>query len=112
MTAQCVTCRGPWDKKGAFEIPILCDAQPWFRIFNPVTQSERFDAHGKFIRRYLPQLAALPDKLIHAPWLARPIDLAAANVELTKDYALPVVQHDEARERTLKRYALVKNAAY
>ena len=61
---------------------------------------------------YLPQLAALPDKLIHAPWLARPIDLAAANVELTKDYALPVVQHDEARERTLKRYALVKNAAY
>ena len=58
-----------------------CDAQPWFRIFNPVTQSEKFDAGGKFIRRYLPQLAALPDKLIHAPWMARPIDLAAAKVE-------------------------------
>jgi deoxyribodipyrimidine photo-lyase len=85
-----------------------CDAQPWFRIFNPVTQSEKFDAQGKFIRRYLPQLAALPDKLIHAPWLARPIDLAAANVELRRDYALPVVQHDEARERTLKRYAVVR----
>ena len=55
-----------------------CDAQPYFRIFNPVSQSEKFDAAGKFIRRYLPQLAALPDKLIHAPWLARPIDLAAA----------------------------------
>ncbi len=48
-----------------------CDAQPYFRIFNPVTQSEKFDAEGKFIRRYLPQLAMLPDKLIHAPWLAQ-----------------------------------------
>ena len=52
-----------------------CDAQPYFRIFNPVSQSEKFDAAGKFIRRYLPQLAALPDKLIHAPWEARPLEL-------------------------------------
>jgi deoxyribodipyrimidine photo-lyase len=87
-----------------------CDAQPYFRIFNPVSQSERFDAAGKFIRRYLPQLAALPDKLIHAPWLARPVDLAAANVELGKDYPAPVVMHDAARERTLQRYAAVKTA--
>jgi deoxyribodipyrimidine photo-lyase len=85
-----------------------CDAQPYFRIFNPVSQSEKFDAAGKFIRRYLPQLAALPDKLIHAPWLARPVDLAAANVELAKDYPAPVVMHDAARERTLQRYAIVK----
>ncbi|MGL6108925.1 MAG: cryptochrome/photolyase family protein [Rubrivivax sp.] len=85
-----------------------CDAQPWFRIFNPVNQSEKFDAGGKFIRRYLPQLAALPDKLIHAPWLARPIDLAAAKVEIGKDYPAPVVMHDAARERTLQRYAVVK----
>ncbi len=85
-----------------------CDAQPWFRIFNPVGQSEKFDAAGKFIRRYLPQLAALPDKLIHAPWLAPPIDLAAAKVELGKDYPLPVVDHAAARERTLQRYAVVK----
>jgi deoxyribodipyrimidine photo-lyase len=85
-----------------------CDAQPYFRIFNPVSQSEKFDAAGKFIRRYLPQLAALPDKLIHAPWLARPVDLAAANVELGKDYPAPVVMHDAARERTLQRYAVVK----
>jgi deoxyribodipyrimidine photo-lyase len=85
-----------------------CDAQPWFRIFNPINQSEKFDAEGKFIRRYLPQLAALPDKLIHAPWLARPVDLAAAGVELGKNYPLPVVMHDEARAKTLSRYAVVK----
>ena len=85
-----------------------CDAQPWFRIFNPVTQSEKFDAAGKFIRRYLPQLAGLPDKLIHAPWLARPVDLLAANLVLGRDYPLPVVQHDEARERTLARFGILK----
>lgn len=85
-----------------------CDAQPWFRIFNPVTQSEKFDAAGKFIRRYVPELAALPDKLIHAPWLARPVDLAAAKVELGADYPKPIVMHDEARARTLQRYEVVK----
>ena len=85
-----------------------CDAQPYFRIFNPVAQSERFDAAGKFIRRYLPQLARLPDKLIHAPWLARPIDLAAAGIELGSDYPAPVVAHDLARQRTLERFAVVK----
>ncbi len=85
-----------------------CDAQPYFRIFNPVAQSERFDAEGKFIRRYLPQLGRLPDKLIHAPWLARPIDLAAAGIELGRDYPAPVVAHDLARQRTLERFAVVK----
>ena len=87
-----------------------CDAQPYFRIFNPVNQSEKFDPQGKFIRRYLPQLAALPDKLIHAPWLARPLDLASAGIELGRDYPLPVVAHDEARLRTLERYSVVKKA--
>jgi deoxyribodipyrimidine photo-lyase len=85
-----------------------CDAQPYFRIFNPVNQSEKFDAQGKFIRRYLPQLAKLPDKLIHAPWLARPVDLAAAGVELGRNYPVPVVDHAVAREKTLQRYAVVK----
>ena len=45
-----------------------CDAQPWFRIFNPVTQSEKFDAEGRFIRRYLPELSKVPGDCIHAPW--------------------------------------------
>lgn len=88
-----------------------CDAQPYFRIFNPVSQSEKFDPQGKFIRRYLPALAKLPDKLIHAPWLARPVDLAEAGVELGRDYPLPVVDHAVAREKTLQRYAVVKRAA-
>ncbi|MDO9290447.1 MAG: FAD-binding domain-containing protein, partial [Hydrogenophaga sp.] len=85
-----------------------CDAQPYFRIFNPVTQSERFDPQGKFIRRYLPQLASLPDACIHAPWQAHELELAAAGVELGKTYPRPVVDHAEARERTLLRYAVVK----
>ncbi len=85
-----------------------CDAQPYFRIFNPVSQSERFDPQGRFIRRYLPQLAALPDAAIHAPWTARPVDLAAAKVELGRDYPMPVVAHDEARAHTLERFAVVK----
>ncbi len=87
-----------------------CDAQPYFRIFNPVTQSEKFDAQGKFIRRYLPALARLPDALIHAPWLARPIDLEAAGLELGRDYPAPIVEHEQARAKTLARYAVVKGS--
>jgi len=86
-----------------------CDAQPYFRIFNPVNQSEKFDPDGRFIRRYLPQLAALPDKLIHAPWLACPLDLLSAGIELGRDYPRPVVDHAAAREATLRRYAVVKS---
>jgi deoxyribodipyrimidine photo-lyase len=85
-----------------------CDAQPWFRIFNPITQSTKFDARGSFIRRYLPQLAGLSDKVIHAPWLASPVELAAAGITLGKDYPYPIVDHASARERTLARYAVVK----
>ena len=87
-----------------------CDAQPYFRIFNPVTQSAKFDPGGKFIRRYLPELATLPDAFIHAPWLAREVDLAAASMELGRDYPLPVVDHGVARERTLARFAAAKGS--
>ncbi len=88
-----------------------CDAQPYFRIFNPITQSEKFDPAGKFIRRYLTQLAALPDKLIHAPWLAKPADLLAAGITLGRDYPPPIVDHDAARKLTLERFAVVKAQA-
>lgn len=85
-----------------------CDAQPYFRIFNPTSQSKKFDADGKFIRKYLPQLAGLTGADLHSPWLARPVALAAAGVRLGENYPLPVVQHDEARAQTLQRYAPVK----
>ena len=88
-----------------------CDAQPYFRIFNPVSQSRKFDPQGKFIRRYLPHLAALSDEALHAPWTASPVELAAAGVELDKTYPRPVVDHDAARAKTLARYAVVKKAA-
>jgi deoxyribodipyrimidine photo-lyase len=87
-----------------------CDAQPYFRIFNPVSQSEKFDPEGKFIRRYLPQLAALPNAALHAPWAAKPMELVAAGFESGRDYPRPIVMHDEAREKTLARYAVVKKA--
>jgi deoxyribodipyrimidine photo-lyase len=86
-----------------------CDAQPYFRIFNPVTQSERFDPEGKFIRRYLPQLAKLSNTHIHAPWTAKPLELVAAGLTLGETYPRPVVDHAEARERTLQRYGVVRS---
>jgi len=85
-----------------------CDAQPYFRIFNPVTQSEKFDPEGQFIKRYLPQLATLDRKHIHAPWLAPEMTLSMAGIVLGKDYPRPLVAHDEARKKTLARYAVVK----
>ena len=85
-----------------------CDAQPYFRIFNPISQSLKFDAEGRFIRRYVPALAALPAPAVHSPWLAQPLELAAAGVVLGQNYPLPIVQHDEARALTLQRYAVVK----
>ena len=87
-----------------------CDAQPYFRIFNPLSQSLKFDPQGRFIRRYLPQLAALPAPLIHQPWTASPQALKSASIELGRDYPHPLVQHDVARTQTLARYAIVKKA--
>ena len=88
-----------------------CDAQPYFRIFNPVTQSEKFDPEGSFIRRYLPQLARLGNRQIHAPWLLSKLELTRAGVDLGQNYPTPIVQHDVARKRTLARYAVVKKDA-
>jgi deoxyribodipyrimidine photo-lyase len=85
-----------------------CDAQPWFRIFNPVTQSRRFDADGSFIRQYLPQLAGLEGVAVHAPWLARPGVLEKAKVVLGRDYPLPLVDHEQARAKTLARFRVLK----
>ncbi|HEY8119052.1 MAG TPA: deoxyribodipyrimidine photo-lyase [Methylophilaceae bacterium] len=81
-----------------------CDAQPWFRIFNPITQSEKFDAQGKFIRKYVPELAACDDKEIHAPWLIPQLRQEALNLRIGRDYPLPVVDHVSQRELALALY--------
>ncbi len=88
-----------------------CDAQPYFRIFNPVSQSRKFDPEGKFILRYLPELAGLSAEALHAPWTANPLELAVAGVELGKDYPLPIVDHDAARAATLLRYGAVRKGS-
>jgi len=81
-----------------------CDAQPWFRIFNPVTQSEKFDPEGKFIRKYVPELQPCDDKEIHAPWLIPPLRQQALGLVIGKDYPAPVVDHAMRREQVLSLY--------
>ncbi|MDX1689418.1 MAG: deoxyribodipyrimidine photo-lyase [Acidimicrobiia bacterium] len=80
------------------------DAAPYFRVFNPVTQSKRFDPDGHYIRRWVPELRGLDGAAIHEPWTAGPLELAAAGITLGEDYPEPLVDHAEARERTLEAY--------
>ncbi|MCF8482614.1 MAG: DNA photolyase family protein [Rhodospirillum sp.] len=77
------------------------DAAPFFRIFNPVTQSQKFDPKGLYLRRWLPELAALPDAALHAPWTAAPLELASAKVRLGETYPHPIIDHGQARKRAL-----------
>ena len=77
---------------------------PYFRIFNPVTQSEKFDASGAFIRNYLPALKELPDALIHQPWKMTELEESLYGVTLGKDYPHPIVVHKTARLKTLSAY--------
>jgi len=88
-----------------------CDGQPWFRIFNPVTQSEKFDPDGKFIRRYVPELSALHGAEIHAPWKVPPMRLAEAGITLGKTYPAPIVDHAVMREKTLALYKSASSSA-
>ena len=84
------------------------DAAPYFRIFNPVLQGEKFDPSGVYIRRWIPELKDLPNRFIHKPWQA-PIDtLQKANVSLGEIYPLPLVDHQEARNRALLAYDMIK----
>ena len=85
------------------------DAAPFFRIFNPITQSEKFDKQGDYIRRFVPELANMPAKYIHAPWLAPAEILAAAGVEIGVDYPAPIVDIKESRERALAAFKFTKN---
>ena len=85
-----------------------CDAQPWFRIFNPVTQSRRFDPDGRYIRRWVPELARVLDRYLHAPWEMPHRVQADAGCRIGRDYPRPLVRHDQARKRTLARYAAAR----
>jgi len=90
-----------------------CDAQPYFRIFNPITQSQNFDEKGAFIRKYVPEVAKLSDKDLHAPWLTTPIEQQVRGFTPGVDYPLPIVDHAEARMATLTEFkrALPKRVA-
>jgi deoxyribodipyrimidine photo-lyase len=85
------------------------DAAPYFRIFNPVLQGEKFDPDGAYVRRWVPELARLPDKFIHKPWLAPPLALAGAGVTLGQNYPHPIVDHDLARKRALAAFHTITN---
>lgn len=85
------------------------DAAPYFRIFNPTLQGEKFDSQGLYVRRWLPEIAALPDKYIHQPWLAPEKVMAAAGLRLGRDYPEPLVDHNDARKAALAGFAALRN---
>ena len=85
------------------------DAAPYFRVFNPTLQGEKFDPGGAYVRRWIPELARLSDAHVHQPWRAAPLDLAAAGVELGRDYPRPIIDHKIGRERALAAYARVRD---
>ena len=87
------------------------DAAPYFRIFNPVLQGEKFDPKGDYVRHWVPELAALPPEWIHRPWEAPSAMLAQAGVSLGKAYPKPIVDHAAARARALAAFASLKEAA-
>lgn len=84
------------------------DAAPYFRIFNPTTQSRKFDKNGDYIRKWMPELAALPDAALHEPHTASEDVLTEAGVVLGDTYPLPIVDHSAARSRALDAYAQIK----
>ncbi|MFC0220125.1 cryptochrome/photolyase family protein [Pseudochelatococcus lubricantis] len=86
------------------------DAAPYFRIFNPVLQGEKFDPEGRYVRRWLPELARLPARYIHKPWAAPPAVLAESGVRLGETYPRPIVDHRLARERALGAYETARSA--
>lgn len=87
------------------------DAAPYFRVFNPFGQGEKFDPNGDYVRRFVPELKNLPNKYIHQPWTAPDAVLEKAGVTLGQTYPKPMVDHSEARERVLSAYKSARNSA-
>lgn len=86
------------------------DAAPYFRIFNPVTQGVRFDPDGVYVRRWVPELRAVPAELVHAPWRMSPAEQAAAGCRIGVDYPAPIVDHGLARDRALAAYDAARSS--
>ncbi len=86
------------------------DAAPYFRIFNPTLQAEKFDADGRYVRRWVPELARLPNACVHKPWDAPPADLRKADVALGETYPRPIVDHAASRARALAAFGEMKTA--
>jgi deoxyribodipyrimidine photo-lyase len=84
------------------------DAAPYFRIFNPVLQGQRFDPHGAYISRWVPELSGLPPAHVHSPWSTPASVLAAAGVSLGRDYPAPIVDLQASRVRALERFDLIR----
>lgn len=84
------------------------DAAPYFRIFNPILQGEKFDKQGQYVRKWVPEIAELPDNLLHKPWEAKPMQLSAAGITLGETYPHPMVDHKKARESALAALDAVK----
>ncbi|HMU66920.1 MAG TPA: FAD-binding domain-containing protein, partial [Cellvibrionaceae bacterium] len=84
------------------------DAAPYFRIFNPIVQGEKFDPLGDYVRTWVPELSRLPPAFIHKPWLAPAGLLAQCGIKLGTDYPSPLVNHEEAREIALNAYKAIQ----
>lgn len=87
------------------------DAAPYFRIFNPMTQGEKFDPQGRYVREWVPELSGLPDEFIHRPWDAPAHVLRAAGITLGRTYPFPIVTHEDGRRRALEALSAVKESA-
>jgi deoxyribodipyrimidine photo-lyase len=85
------------------------DAAPYFRIFNPVLQGEKFDKEGAYVKKWVPELKLLPAKYIHSPWTAPIETLQKANIKLGETYPKPMVDHTFGRKRALQAYKNTKN---
>ena len=85
-----------------------CDAQPWFRIFNPTLQSKKFDSEGKFIKKYVPEIGTLSASEIHEPWEVKKGALIGRKINLGVDYPMPIVNHSEQRIKALDIYSSKK----
>lgn len=86
------------------------DAAPYFRIFNPITQGKKFDPEGNYVRKWVPELAKLPDNIIHEPWEASDKMIASCDVSLGQNYPKPIVDHFTARNKALKAYEKIKKS--